>query len=148
MGAIGSRGILLNPAESGGYQLATRADAMFTRTTSDAVTGASGNLAGADGDAYRLRMILEGSRAVAFTEGRTLTPTLELGLRHDWGGRGDGLRAGSGGAGCSMWTLALGLTVDGAVRGLVAHEDSAYNEWGASGTIRVAPGAGGAKAWP
>ena len=42
MGAIGSRGILLNPAESGGYQLATRADAMFTRTTSDAVTGLAG----------------------------------------------------------------------------------------------------------
>ena len=37
----------------------------------------------------------------------------------------------------------LGLTVEGAVRALVAHEDEAYDEWGASGTVRLAPGVGG-----
>ena len=37
MGAFGGRGILLSAAESGGFQLATRTDAMLTRTTSDKV---------------------------------------------------------------------------------------------------------------
>ena len=37
MGAFGGRGILLAAAESGGFQLATRTDAMLTRTTSDKV---------------------------------------------------------------------------------------------------------------
>ena len=37
----------------------------------------------------------------------------------------------------------LGLTIEAAVRGLLAHEDADYEEWGASGTVRVAPGANG-----
>ena len=39
MGAFGGRGILLAAAESGGFELATRTDAMLTRTTADAVAG-------------------------------------------------------------------------------------------------------------
>ena len=35
------------------------------------------------------------------------------------------------------------MTIEAAVRGLLAHEDSDYEEWGASGTVRVAPGAMG-----
>ena len=37
----------------------------------------------------------------------------------------------------------MGLTVDGGARALLAHEDAAYDEWGAWGTVRVAPGANG-----
>ena len=37
----------------------------------------------------------------------------------------------------------MGLTIEGAVRGLLAHEDDDYEEWGAWGTVRVAPGAMG-----
>ena len=37
----------------------------------------------------------------------------------------------------------LGLTLDAAVRGLLAHEDNDYDEWGASGSLRLAPGAAG-----
>ena len=37
----------------------------------------------------------------------------------------------------------LGLTIEGAVRGLLAHEDRDYEEWGASGTLRLAPGVAG-----
>ena len=47
-----------------------------------------------------------------------------------------------------MPTPTLGLTVDGAVRGLVAHEDSAYNEWGGERDDPGGAGRGGAKAWP
>ena len=37
----------------------------------------------------------------------------------------------------------LGLTLDAAVRGLLAHEDRDYDEWGASGTLRIVPGPDG-----
>ena len=37
----------------------------------------------------------------------------------------------------------LGLTIEAAVRGLLAHEDSDYGEWGASGSLRLAPGPDG-----
>ena len=36
-----------------------------------------------------------------------------------------------------------GVTVEGAVRGLVAHEEAGYEEWGASGAIRIDPGTSG-----
>ena len=138
LGALGGRGLLLAPEDTGGVQLATRTDAMFTRTSSDAVTG----LAGADADAHRVRVILEGSRGVTWADGRSLTPTVELGLRHDWGDAETGFGLEVGGR-VQYVDPALGLTVEGAVRGLVAHEDSDYDEWGASGTVRLAPGAGG-----
>ena len=142
MGAVGSRGILLAPEETGGFQLATRTEAMLTRTTADAVTGASGNLAASEGDAHRLRVILEGSRAVTWADGRRLTPTLELGVRHDWGDAETGFGLELGGR-MQYADPTLGLTVEGTVRGLLAHADSAYQEWGASGTVRLDPGPAG-----
>ncbi len=35
---------------------------------------------------------------------------------------------------------ARGLTVEGRVRGLLAHADSAYEDWDASGSLRLDPG--------
>ena len=35
------------------------------------------------------------------------------------------------------------LSVEGEVRGLVTHEDSGYEEWGGSGTVRLEPDASG-----
>ncbi len=142
MGAVGSRGVVLAPAETGGFALATRTDAMLTRTSADAVTGPTGNLAATEGDAHRVRVVLEGSRAVTWEDGRRLTPTLELGGRHDWGDAETGFGLELGGR-VSYADPGLGLTVEGTVRGLLAHEDSEYQEWGASGTIRLAPGAAG-----
>ena len=138
MGAVGGRGILLPAAETGGFQLATRTDAMFTRTTSEAVVG----LASADADAHRLRVVLEGSRALTWADGRSLTPTMELGLRHDWGDAETGFGVELGGR-VQYTDPRLGLTLDAAVRGLLAHEDNDYDEWGASGSLRLAPGAAG-----
>ena len=142
MGAFGGRGILLSAAESGGFQLATRTDAMLTRTTSDAVETADGNMASGDAEAHRLRLVLEGSRGFAWAEGRRLTPTMEVGLRHDWGDAETGFGLELGGR-VRYADPALGLTIDAAVRGLLAHEDRDYQEWGASGTVRIDPGAGG-----
>ena len=93
MGAVGSRGLLLDPATTGGFQLATRLDAMFTRTTTEAVA----NLNSTDADAHRLRLVLEGSRRFAWDEGRHLTPTVEVGVRRDWGDAETGLGIEVGG---------------------------------------------------
>jgi len=35
-----------------------------------------------------------------------------------------------------------GVTVEGSVRGLAAHEASGYEDWGASGSVRIDPGTG------
>ena len=138
MGAFGGRGILLSPEESGGFQLATRTDAMLTRTSSEAVAG----LESADAEAHRLRLVLEGSRGFTWAEGRTMTPSVELGLRHDWGDAETGFGLELGGR-VQYADPALGLTIEGAVRALLAHEDDDYKEWGAWGTIRVEPGGAG-----
>ncbi len=138
MGAFGGRGILLPAAETGGFELATRTDAMLTRTTSEAVAG----LAAGDAEAHRLRLVLEGSRGFTWAAGRSLTPTVEVGLRHDWGDAETGFGLELGGR-VQYADPGLGLTIDGAVRALLAHEDADYQEWGASGNIRLAPGPSG-----
>ena len=138
MGALGGRGLLLAAADTGGFQLATRTDAMLTRTTSDAVAG----LQATEADAHRLRLVLEGSREVTWPEGRRLTPAVEIGLRHDWGDAETGFGLELGGR-VQYADPRLGLTIEAAVRGLLAHEDSDYGEWGASGSVRFAPGPDG-----
>ena len=75
-------------------------------------------------------------------EGGALTPSLEVGVRHDGGDAetGTGIEVGGG---LSYTDPALGLTVDAKVRSLVAHEDTDYAEWGASGSVHIDPGASG-----
>ena len=135
MGAFGGRGLLLSATENAGVEVAVRTDAMLTRTTSGAVA----RLASAAAEAHRLRLVLEGSRGITWPEGRTLTPTLEVGLRHDWGDAETGFGLELGGR-VQYADPGHGLTIEAAVRGLLAHEDSDYKEWGASGTIRIDPG--------
>ena len=134
MGSFGGRGILLSAPDNAGFQLATRTDAMLTRTTSGAVAG----LAETEADAHRLRLVLEGTRPVLWPEGQSVTPTVELGVRHDWGDAETGFGLELGGR-VQYADPTLGLTIEAAVRGLLTHEDSDYKEWGASGTIRIAP---------
>ena len=138
MSAFGGRGILLAAQDAGDFQLATRTDAMLTRTSTDAVAG----LAETDADAHRARVVLEGSRGVTLADGRRLTPTVELGLRHDSGDAETGFGLEVGGR-LQYADPTLGLTLEGAVRGLLAHEDEDYQEWGASGNVRWALGANG-----
>ena len=138
MGAFGARGTLLAAPDGGGFQLATRTDALFTRTTADGAPGLAPVLA----DVHRLRLILEGSRVWTGAEGRTVTPAVEVGLRHDWGDTETGFGFELGGR-MRYADPGLGLTAEGAVRGLLAHEDRHYQEWGASGSLRFGPGVGG-----
>ena len=135
MGAVGTRGEVLRAPE-GGFGLAVKSDVMWVRTESDAVSGAQGRLAASEADVSRLRLALEGSRSFELEGGGRLTLTGEAGLRHDGGDAetGTGLEVGGG-----LRFEARSLSVEGALRGLVAHEQSGYEEWGASGAVRLAP---------
>ena len=92
-------------------------------------------------DAQRLRLALEGSHKRPLASGGSLTPSFEVGLRHDGGAgaTGTGLELGGG---LRYVDPALGLTIEGRGRVLAAYDD-AYEEWGASGLIRLDPGAAG-----
>ena len=81
MGAVGLRGVLVEAPESGGPELAVKTDAMGVRTTSARAPG----LSAADAEVTRLRLGLEGAWAVRFDGGGTLTPSVEVGVRHDGG---------------------------------------------------------------
>ena len=135
MGAVGVRGEVLSPEASKGLTVAVRSDAFWVRTSSERVPG----LMGSEADVTRLRLIVEGSRRFD-TGGGALTPSLELGVRHDGGDAetGAGLEAGAG-----LRYAGASVTVEGAVRTLIAHESSGYEEWGASGAVRIDPGASG-----
>ena len=144
MAAGGARGVLLSAADTGGFELAARGDARLVRIRSEEATGAdgAGKLAGTEAETSRLRLILEGSHRIAFAGGQTLTPSLEIGLRNDGGDAetGTGVEVGGGIA----WSdPALGLTVTAKARGLLTHRDSDYTEWGASGSVKIDPGASG-----
>ena len=139
MGAIGARGEVLSPAEPGALAVAVKSDALWVRTSSDAVRGSTGNLEASEADVSRLRLLVVGSRTFE-TGGGALTPTLELGLRQDGGDAetGTGIEAGAG-----LRYEGDGVTVEGSIRTLVAHEASGYEEWGAAGSIRIGPGSSG-----
>ena len=143
LGAVGATASLATPSMPDGTALDLKADALFVRTESDAVqSGDAGNLLAASGGASRLRLVLEGARTLDLGEDRTVVPALALGIRHDGGDAetGTGMEAG---VSVQYADPAWGLTVDGRLRMLLAHEDSGYREWGASGSVRVDPGVSG-----
>ena len=140
MGAVGTRGELLSADAGRGLDLAIRSDAMWVRMKSDAVSNGDGSLAAAEADVSRLRLILEGSRTFAMEGERSFTPRGEIGVRHDMGDaeKGTGIEVGTG-----VKFAGTGFSVEGAVRALVAHEESGYEEWGASGSVRIDPDGSG-----
>ena len=76
MAAIGARSVVLSAAESGGVVVAIRSDAFWVRTESEEVVSArSGRMAASSGDASRVRLALQGSRAVKLASGGTFTPS-------------------------------------------------------------------------
>ena len=62
----------------------------------------------------------------------------ELGIRYDGGDVDTGLGIEIGG-GMRYVLTSLGLMIEGRARGLIAHQDGNYKEWGGSGTIRLSP---------
>ena len=130
MGALGAAGQLVSTRA---LALALSSDALFTRTSAAGATMPGD----AGADVSRVRLMLEGSSSIEVAGG-TLRPNFEVGFRQDGGDAetGAGLEAG-GGFGYSL--PSLGLAVEGRVRGLIAHENDGYDEWGASGLVRIAP---------
>ncbi len=143
LAAAGVRGEVVTAAGTGGFSLALKADAYWVRTESERVSVPGvGNLAAARADASRLRAVLDGSRAFTLGGGGTLTPSVELGVRHDGGegGSGTGMEVG---AGVGWADPSRGLDVALRVHGLAAHAGEGHREWGVSGWLRLVPGAAG-----
>ena len=133
LAAFGGRGVFsVRTAGAAQFEFAVRADARLTSTVSDAVE----NLAGAAGATSRVRAVLEGRGSVPLAWGGDLSPRLEVGLRYDGGDAetGAGLEIG-GGLGYAAGRLSVEVTA----RGLVAHQDTEYEEWGFSGSIAYTP---------
>ena len=136
MGAVGVKGQVLDGTGASGLAMNVKSDAMWVGTQSERTA----DMVATQGDVTRLRVIVEGERAFDMGGGATFTPSAEVGLRHDAGDAetGTGLEMGAG-----LSYAAGPLTVEGQVRMLVAHEESGYEEWGASGAIRITPSASG-----
>ena len=132
MAALGARGALI---AAGGFDLSARTDALLVRTSSE------GTSRMAETEAYvsRLRLVLEGSRPLAFASGSSLTPSVEVGVRRDGGDAERGVGFEMGGA-MRYANPSIGLTVEITARRLMAHEQSGYSEWGAGGSLQFAPG--------
>ena len=136
MAAAGLRGQMLEAAAGDALDMAVRTDALWLRTTSDKTV----DLAAADARVTRLRLMVDASRSLTVDGNATLTPSIEVGLRHDGGDaeEGVGLEVGAG-----LAFRRPGIAIEGKVRTLVAHDDDAYREWGASAAVRIDPGSDG-----
>ena len=132
MAAFGGRGVFsVRSSRFGAFEFAVRSDALVTNT----VSAASDNLISAAGAASRVRLMLEGSGSMPLAGGM-LRPTLEAGLRYDGGDAetGAGMEIGGG-----LGYAAGALAVEVRARLLLAHQDTEYEEWGASGSVRYQP---------
>ncbi len=128
MAAVGARQELIGP-------LALRADAFAVRIESDAAV----DLAGVTAMAQRVRFAPELSGQWAVGEGTALQGRLDLGGRWDGGDAESGLGAEAG-ATLGFAHIATGLSVEARGRTLVAHQTSAFREWGAGFAVRLQPG--------
>ena len=137
MAAFGWRGDVIGSSGADGFALAVTSDAMLSRasTPGDATLGEQ------SGGVSRARLLVEGSHNFQLGEA-TLEPLAEVGVRHDQGDAETGAGMEMGG-GLSVTVPSLGLTLQGRARGLVAHEDDTYEEWGGSAVIHIQPDASG-----
>ena len=127
--AFGGRGVLSNrEGASRSFELALRGDALLTNTSTDSTSA----LVESKAFTRRLRLMLEATGSIRGANG-VFNPTLEAGFRHDAGDaeQGMGFELGSGLA----WSAAP-ITVQLNGRGLLAHEDESYREWGYSVSIQ------------
>ena len=138
LGAFGVDGLLLAAAQSGGLELAARADALLLRMSSAAAAG----LAASEADLSRWRLLLEASYAGLPLFGGELRPAVAVGGRYDAGAAETG--AGLVLSGRVSYALpAWGLTLSAGGEGLLVHEEDGFREWGAGGSLRFDPGAPG-----
>ena len=133
LAAAGLRGTLLDGGNNG-LTITGKTDAMVVGASSGSVTGDGGNMAPTQAVVTRLRMGLEASRALQWDSGVTLTPSLEVGLRHDGGDAETGFGLDLGGA------MALAYPQQGVEatlrgRGLLSHAAAGFRDRGISASL-------------
>ena len=136
MAAAGTRGDLVT--SSTGFELAFKADALWVGTSIDGTNGPGGRLQAATAAVTRVRTGLEGSRAYRTGSRMSVTPSLEVGLRHD----GGDAETGAGmdvGLGVIVADGASGLAVDVRVRTLVVHQAEGFQERGLAISVSYNP---------
>ena len=134
MVATGLRTALL-PQEGLGFEVALKADAMWVHVKSDL----KDRLVAAAGEVTRMRFLVEGSRVFKLWDG-SLRVSAEAGLRHDGGDADTGVGLEFGGG---VRYAGPGYTLSGSANGLMVHGERGFKEWGATGSIRIDPGAFG-----
>ena len=139
MGALGLRGVVVEAPAEGGVELSVKTDAMAVRTTSDAARGEDGgNMAASEAEVTRFRLGLQATWHGVAAGGGTLTPRVEIGVRHDGGDAETGYGADIG-AGLSWSDPARGISGEVRARGLLTHEADGFGERGFSGTFAWDP---------
>ena len=137
MAAAGTRGELI-AGGAGGFELAFKADALWVGTATDGVDGPAGRLAATAAAVTRFRTGLEGSRGYTLAGRLSLTPSVEVGLRHD----GGDAETGAGmdvGAGLIVSDASTGLAVDVRVRTLLVHQAEGFSERGMALSVSYNP---------
>ena len=138
MAAAGTRDTILEGGDDGAT-LALTADGLIVRTASKGGLG----LAASKANVTRLRVGLEGSLPSTLEGGGLLTPSAEIGLRHDGGDAETGFGADIG-AGLSWTDAARGLNAEIRGRGLLTHEDGGFRERGFAASLAWNPTPGSA----
>ena len=138
LAAAGLRGTLLDGGNDG-LTITGTTDAMVVGNTSERVTG----LEAAQATVTRLRLGMEAHRPFALGNpesgtgagsGAVLTPSLELGLRHDGGDAETGFGLDLGG-GMVLSHPERGLEVELRGRGLLTHAAEGFQDRGFSGSL-------------
>ena len=132
LSAVGMRGDLAQAGETGGLDLAVKADAFLVQTESAKAL----NTVATEAEASRLRMMLEASRTFELDRGASLAPGFELGLRQDGGNAesGAGIEVG---AALAYAYAPSGLTAQLNARSFISRSGSDYEEWGVSGSLHM-----------
>ena len=135
MAALGASGPLGTYENAfGEFGLNLKSEAMAVRMEADADTA----LPEVAVDASQLRLLLEGVGHCPLESGGLLAQRLEAGLRWDDGDAETGFGAEIGAA--LRYVDPSGrLSAEFTARGLLAHEESDYEEWGVSGALRLVP---------
>ena len=124
LGAVGMDGLLLDGGREG-ITLTTTADALFLKTSSEAVEG----LASSEGTISRLRLGLEATRPFPLANGAALSPSLEVGVRQDSGDAETGFGMDLG-AGLSWNDPEQGITATVKGRTLLSHGAEHFQDQG------------------
>ena len=136
MAAMGAQGNLVT--RDTGFSLDLAADAMWVGTSLSDTSDTGLRLASVSSDVTRTRLGLAAAWQHDLVSGFTLTPRLEMGLRHDGGDAetGSGLEIGGG----LVWTdPERGVGIDLAGRTLALHKDGDFEDWGLSASLNYDP---------